>query len=393
MQPDLDLSVDANLVLGGFSQPVPAGDVNGDGHPDLLLPAPQATYKGRTQAGVVFVLYGSASLGAIAAEQAVTTGRGFMVGGAKTEGGLGAEAQAAGDVNGDGYDDIIMIDHAPGVEGESHTTIVFGRATSGEIDLLAPPAGRTSRLAVVGDFDFARGAGDINGDGRADVVVSSIFASSVNGIELAGTSFVVYGSATPPANLDVSTLTPTTGFRIDGGASGGPGGVPRRHRRRQRRRVRRRRGRCTRRRSPRALVCGTTYILYGGRSLSGVDLGSLPANRGFRIDGDRTGDNLGSWTTLTDLDGDGYADILASAMGASFNDRDESGSVYGVYASATLADIDVHDLTIRSGFRIDGAGAASRRERQRRRLAGHHVRQSCRRVGHDHAAFGLHHGC
>jgi len=354
-QPDLDLSVDQNIRLGTTERyAVPAGDVNGDGHPDVLMPEEGSDYKGRAGAGMAYVLYGSASLGTMSVGEAVAAGKGFSVGGGQPDDHLATDAQPAGDVNGDQYDDIILVSHAPGATGPSNAVIVYGRPTSGDIDLRSPPAGRTTTLTGISDFEFARGTGDVNGDGHDDVLVSSIFDPMPHG-SLAGLAFVVFGSSSPPTSIDISSMGAGTGFRIDGGASadlasfiGGAGDG--------------RGGDVNNDGFDDILIgatntdphdrsgAGTAYVLLGGHALGDVDLGSLPPGRGYRIDGDQAQDNLGGWLRFADANGDGFDDVIVSAL-----TDGGSGAVYVVYGAATPADVDLHSLGIRGGFRVDNA--------------------------------------
>ena len=67
------------------------------------------------------------------------------------------------------------------------------------------------------------GAGDVNGDGIADLLIGAVGAAP-NG-ELSGASYVVFGRDTAqtgafPASLDLSDLDGTNGFRLDGVAAG-----------------------------------------------------------------------------------------------------------------------------------------------------------------------------
>src|SRR4051794_16301086 len=59
-------------------------------------------------------------------------------------------------------------------------------------------------------------AGDVNGDGRDDVIVGALLAGN-NGRNGSGSAYVVYGSSTP-ASVDLAALG-TAGFRIDGQAA------------------------------------------------------------------------------------------------------------------------------------------------------------------------------
>src|SRR5215510_1308298 len=69
-----------------------------------------------------------------------------------------------------------------------------------------------------------RGAGDVNGDGFADLVIGASGAS-VNGLQ-AGSTYVVFGKASGfGADLSLASLNGSNGFRIDGVAAGDVSGV------------------------------------------------------------------------------------------------------------------------------------------------------------------------
>jgi FG-GAP repeat len=86
-------------------------------------------------------------------------------------------------------------------------------------------------------------AGDVNGDGFADLIVGA-FGADPQG-SFSGASYVVFGKASGfAANIDLSALDGTTGFKLSGAAAGGlqrpVGGLRRRHQRRRLRRPDRR---------------------------------------------------------------------------------------------------------------------------------------------------------
>ncbi|MDO9018370.1 MAG: FG-GAP-like repeat-containing protein [Deltaproteobacteria bacterium] len=188
-----------------------AGDVNGDGYADLVVGATLAEPGGRRFAGTASVYYGSATWTQPAVGTARTPDR--LLEGAAGEG-FGASVASAGDVNGDGYSDLVVgaPRASPGGRGWAGTASVFyGSATWTQ-----PPAGTASTPDHLLEGASAEGrfggseyrfgasvasAGDVNGDGYADLVVGAPRASP-GGRVRAGTASVFYGSATwtqPPA--------------------------------------------------------------------------------------------------------------------------------------------------------------------------------------------------
>jgi len=156
-----------------------AGDINGDGIGDILVGAPVADVAGRTDSGAAYVIYGQAGSARGAVSVAALGSNGFAIGAEAAGDQLGYAVSAAGDVDGDGRDDLLV--GAPnvtvGVSKAGAAYVLFGDGTvSGTLDLAGAPASTAVRLdnsANSGDAGAAvAGIGDINGDGRADFAVA-----------------------------------------------------------------------------------------------------------------------------------------------------------------------------------------------------------------------------
>ena len=176
---------------------VAAADVNGDGFADVII-APVA-------AGTINVHFGSAT--------GVTNTPNIAISGPPR---LGEAMSVSGDVNGDGYPDIVA------GAGYEHTPemlfVYFGGPSGPSVD---PDA--TVRLptgATYGGYSFVDSAGDLNGDGIADIAFQGALGSSsrlyvVNG----GTLSLGMGTSG-------STFVPTAqdfGFVSNGGDIDGDG--------------------------------------------------------------------------------------------------------------------------------------------------------------------------
>src|SRR5262249_42527340 len=146
-----------------------AGDVNGDGFDDIIVGSFLADPHG-SQSGSTYVVFGMPTGFAAIVDLSTLDGRkGFrLYGGAGDDWG-GRSVAGAGDVNGDGFDDVII--GAPtGGYGFGAAYVVFGRATgfaaTTDLSSLDGTTGfRMCRDSVDGCGESVAGAGDVNGDG------------------------------------------------------------------------------------------------------------------------------------------------------------------------------------------------------------------------------------
>ncbi len=161
-----------------------AGDVNGDGYADLVVSA----FRAANLEGGVYVYLGGA--GGLASAPATIL---FNPGGENHT--TFGSSVASADVNGDGYADVVVGAYAP-TFGFSGRTYVYLGGTSG---LATQPATTLNALNANDEFGASvANAGDVNGDGYADILV---------GADLGSGAYVYLGSATGIGTAPSTTLT------------------------------------------------------------------------------------------------------------------------------------------------------------------------------------------
>ncbi len=185
-----------------------AGDVNRDGYDDVIVGAPTHDAAG-TDAGAAYVFYGGTSPDATAD---------LTVWGAAPGDYFGTSVGTAGDVNGDGYADVVVGAPLSDVGGLNigRAYVFFGGATADAVADLALPG-----VAAGDEFGHAVGtAGDVNGDGYADVIVGAYYNDT--GGSTAGAAYVFFGGAGADTVADVTLLGLSTNdaFGTSVGAAG-----------------------------------------------------------------------------------------------------------------------------------------------------------------------------
>ncbi len=160
-----------------------AGDINGDGYSDLVVGAP--LFDGiLIDGGQVYIYLGSA--------EGYTNTPSNVLGGFQNGERLGSAVAGAGDVDGDGYDDVIVgapfFDHGQADEGR---VLVYAGSASG-LDIARVWVFESDRAGA--RFGAAVStAGDVNGDGYSDVIVGA--PGFDNGVNKLGLTYVFLGSA------------------------------------------------------------------------------------------------------------------------------------------------------------------------------------------------------
>jgi hypothetical protein len=182
-----------------------AGDFNGDGLSDIIIGAPQCTLGSTTcsDTGISYVIFGSKSTAAIFLASLSLT-QGFSIHGASNKDNSGQSVSGAGDVNKDGYDDVII--GSPGATdyaGESY--IIYGVKDINSPIILSSLGTKGVYIAGISAGDKSgfsvSGAGDINNDGYADLIIGAYGAQLYK-----GASYIIYGGAALPSTISLSSL-------------------------------------------------------------------------------------------------------------------------------------------------------------------------------------------
>ncbi|WP_019506185.1 FG-GAP repeat protein [Pleurocapsa sp. PCC 7319] len=364
-----------------------AGDINGDGIDDLIIGAPGGYYYyyGYGSGGRSYVVFGGSDVGNSGSLELseLDGSNGFVISSLDDYGNLGRSVSSAGDVNGDGIDDLII--GAPfadfsfgfyyygGYSGESY--VVFGSSDGFAANLSLADLDGSNGFVIGGLYDYGHlgssvsSAGDVNGDSIDDIIIGAPYAgdyASGNYYEgdYSGESYVVFGDANVgnSGSLELSELNANNGFVITGidindnlgrsvssaGDINGDGvgdliiGAPNAGS------------------SGNYSDQGEAYVIFGSSDgfAASLDLTALDGSNGFVITGIDSNDNLGhSVSSAGDVNGDGIDDLIIGAPNAgSSGNYSDQGEAYVVFGNGDdfAASLNLADLDGSNGFVITG---------------------------------------
>jgi Ca2+-binding RTX toxin-like protein len=292
---------------------------------------------------------------------------------------------SAGDINGDGFTDLfVRLDNTYISDGNNYSYASYLQATSGYVLFGGSNVGTTGSIdlsTLDGNNGFRLNgtfytnlmeigiglsvitASDINGDGIADLMISTP-GTDPNRTYNAGSTYAVFGATDigTGGSIDPSTLNGRNGFRLEGtnpsdfiGSSvtttsdlnnDGIADLIIS--------------------TPSAELngirdAGSIYVLFGGTNIGGdgsIDRSTLDGSNGFVINGTNRNDLFRtSVTTTSDLNGDGIADLMIRSPYADANGIRGGGSIYVVFGGTNIGaggSLDRSTLDGSNGFVING---------------------------------------
>jgi hypothetical protein len=318
-----------------------AGDVNGDGYSDIIVGA-----QGYDGGGGAFIFHGGEDGipdgGALTADTVLTGGQ--------ANSRFGFDVDGAGDVNGDGYSDVIvgayLYDAGQSNEGAA---FIFHGSPTGVAD--GNPSTAATQLEsdqIDGQLGWdVSGAGDVNGDGFADVVVGARFYDDPENVEglvlvfLGGTGGVADGNpSTASARIESNQASGSLGFMVDSAGDvngdgyadvimGAPGYADGES------------------------LEGAAFIFHGG--VAGIT-GTNVDDAATQLEANQGGARMG-WSVagLGDVNGDGFADV--AACGYLYDSGQSSEGACFIFHGATDGIPDGNPTTADATLEGDQTGA------------------------------------
>ena len=330
-----------------------AGDINGDGVDDLVLGRPGSSSRDGKLA-TSYIMFGAETFSRELEIYSLNGSNGFSFSGA------GDSVGQAGDINGDGLDDIVL--GAPGnisrsgedrSIGDSRAVFLFGRSDGFDSNLAVEDIDGSSGFVVEGiapgDYgnsyigNSVSGLGDVNGDGIDDAIISApatlssyvIFGNN-EGFEPILTLLEISGSkgfAIAPGFNSVSSAGDINGDRLGDIIIGASGDF--------------------------STTTDRSYVVFGSTESGdrSLDLERLDGTNGFEITSQSKRGIGYSAAGLGDVNGDGIDDIIIGSAGSDYTGS-RPGDSYVIFGSTEQfgSRLELDSLSSREGFVIAGGG-------------------------------------
>jgi hypothetical protein len=319
---------------------VGAADVNGDGIDDIVIGVPFADgpAEDREDAGEAVVVIGSSLLGAEYRDVDLRDGADVTVAG-PAPGALTGFSLASGAIDGDAYADLVIGSfQADGISGLAKAGVAHVVLGAANLPTLIDTAQGEADVSVSGPTADAWlgetvNAGDFNGDGLDDLLLTAAFAPTLAGEDAGGQVSVILS---PPGTVDLSSenadytiygegegdqighSSATGDIEGDGLADALLGAVS------------------SDGAGDAIKLAGEAIVIRGASLRERIDVAAGDADTlGYGI---AAADRLGRSVAMGDLDGDGLADLIFGLPGADSPDPPivDSGGIYVVYGSASL---------------------------------------------------------
>lgn len=348
-----------NAVAGGL-------DINNDGYTDFIIGAynsnPTISGVTRSYAGTTYVIYGKANRNSDIDLASLSSSDGFLIAGANQSDYSGRSVSRAGDVNGDGYEDIIIgADMATklGRPRSGAAYVVYGGTSLTRTDLSNLPSNKG--FAIIGPSAEAyagyavSNAGDFNNDGVADVLVGAYGAGS----SIQGVVYIIFGKKSPAfSTIDLNSFTTSQGITITGKNSGDQFGFSLSYA-----------GDFNGDKIDDIIVGanyvdqgsvgngGAAYIIYGKKSISSnFSVSDFPNSQGFDIYGMGTNYNFGfAVSGGADIDKDGYSDVVVGANQQTVSSKTNVGVAYVIAGKPSItSSLYTASFSTSDGFIITG---------------------------------------